>query len=156
MEISKMLQSNPYHKANFAFLDKETCEFLILKTPSHNLPWRELEISLKDVQYAIINGVLYIKGIRIYFYNFHNIFEVVTTWGSRLLYTIYEERNQKLENPFVAEHIHIKRWWWKNKPFKGFDFTNAGLPIYQWFKIKREDPYEIAISSFKLIEKCYE
>jgi hypothetical protein len=156
MEISKMLQSNPSHKAKFAFLDKETCEFLILKTPSRNLPWRNLEISLKDVQYAIINGVLYIKGIRIYYYDFDLIFDSVAFWGSRLLYKIHEERNQKLEHPHIANDIYIKKWWWKNKKLKGFDFTVTGLPKDQWFKIKKEDPYEIALSSFKIIEKYHE
>lgn len=156
MEITKVLQYYPSTKSEFAFLDKEIYQFTIIDTPSANLPWRSLEVSLKNVTYAIVDAVLYIKGTRIYYYEFHHIFHRAVVYGNRLVYTLNEDRNKNLETPFTPGDVYIKRWWRKNKKIQGFDFTQTGLPDDKWFKLKLEEPYEIAISSFKLIEKYHE
>ena len=149
MKISEAIVSgNPQH-AGYAVLNEKTGEFRILTSPFKDRKWGD-RISLKDVYYTIIEGVLYIKGVRLYYYDFRELFDRVDLWNfTHHLFTINESINSDLETPIVASDVYIKRWWRNNKKIKGIDLTQQEFDNYpDYFKSKDEIPCEYAISSF--------
>jgi hypothetical protein len=151
MEISTLLEKKRW-TADFAYLNKENREFIIKKDPYPALPWQNSDISLKDVKYKIYEGVLYIKGTRIYYYNIPNLFLDFDSWGStEPYYEICKLNNDKLVTPFIETDIYVKRWLLPNKWVKGVDLRDPN--ILKWHLAKQEDPFEFAMSSFKLREK---
>lgn len=151
MEVQKRLSMNSQSEAKYAVIvrNKTSNEVWLGDEPWHRLPWQE-DISLKNVEYNIIEGVLYIKGTQIYYYNFPNILDRILTWGDRSLWTIFKKNNDKLVEPFVETDVYIKRWWWNNKKMRGIDLTDK--KVYNWYLSKEENECEVALSNFKLVE----
>lgn len=149
MEISPLLEKTRW-KADFARLDKNNNEFIIRKDTYYVSLWESSNVSLRNVSYKIHEGVLYIKGTRIYFYDLPNLFLDYSSWKKEPYYKIFNENNDKLAIPFVETDIYIKKWWRINKWVKGVDLWGAKIPY--WHIAKQEDPFEFAMSSFKLRE----
>lgn len=153
MEVQNKLGYNSRSTANYAVIvrNKTGHEVWIGETPWHRVPWSE-DISLKDVEYNIIEGVLYIKGTQIYYYNRPNLLSLIMTWGDRMLWTVHHNNNDKLVEPFVETDIYIKRWWRNNKKLRGIDTTGKEQPL-EWYLSKEENECEVALSNFKLVEQ---
>lgn len=153
MEIGKVLD-NGASKVKFGYFDDELKTFVISnKEEFVGSPRYPSDISLRDVEYKIYEGVLYVHGTRIFHYHFREIFDLATTWSERFVYMIIsEKKNLELETPFEPTDVYIKRWWWKPKKIRGIDLTNVHDDYYTWYKRKKEEPFEFAISNFKLIE----
>lgn len=151
MEVQNALDPHSYSTADYAVItrNKTSYEVWIGKSPWCRSPESD-DVSLKDVKYDIIEGVLYIKGTQIYYYHFDKICTIILTFGSRLLFKINSNINANLVEPFVETDIYIKRWWRKNKKVRGVDLTN--IDIKERLLLKKEDPREMALSNFKLVE----
>ena len=152
MEAQKKLSYSSRSNAKYALIYSGKYGNEIRTSNKH--PWcrsdTSSEMSLKDVEYGVIDGILYIKGIQIYYCHIDNIFNVLTTWGDRTLCTINQKYNEKLLYPFIEEDIYIRRWWWKTKKIKGLNITN--LNTTKWHLSKVETPCEITFNVFNLIE----
>lgn len=150
MEISQALDNNRRSTAKYAVISG--MELTIREEPYYVIPnssWDD-SISLKDVEYNIVEGVLYVKGTRIYHYCTSHLLDLINVWGKRCLFKIKHDRNNRLAEPLKEEDIVIKRWWRENKVVRGIDLTYKEVPT--WHLLKEEYPYEIAISNFKLRE----
>lgn len=109
-------------------------------------------ISLIDGSYRIDKGVLYIRATRTFWkslratcyeYEFSN-------WKGRRIYFLSEYFLEDLENPPIETEVIIHRWWRGDKKLKAFE-TDANT--LNWYKMKKEHPFEVAISDFKLFER---
>ena len=153
MEIGKVLDDGA-SKVKFAYFDNEVKTFVISNREEFvGSPRFPQDISLKDVEYKIYEGVLYVHGTRIHHFHFNHIFDLATVWSEKFVYMIIsEEKNSQLEHPFEVTDVYIKRWWWKPKKIRGIDLTDVNEDYHKWYKRKKEEPFEFAISNFKLIE----
>ncbi len=154
MEISKALEYNQASKVKYAFIDGDTNVMKVSNDKEfHSSSRYPNDVSLRDVEYVIIEGSLFIRGTRIFHYHFTQLFDLVTIWGERSVYELKsDERNSELETPFEEMDIYIKKWWGKKK-IRGIDFTGILDEFMGWYKLKKEEPFECAISNFKLLEK---
>jgi hypothetical protein len=147
MEIKTALAFNGNSTAEYAVLftnDSQSilriCEKPYPASPGGN------KIALKQIRYKILEGTLFIRGTRIYHYDFEHLLYLINTWGPRSLWKIIHKHNDKLVVPFIEEDLVIHRWWWKNKIVKGVDLTDK--EVLNWYLSKEEEPYEIATSNF--------
>lgn len=110
-------------------------------------------IALKDVEYNVLDGILYIKGTRIYHYKLGTILEPVTLWSKRQVWKINHKYNDKLVEPFIETDVVIPKWLIFKKTIKGIDFEKTNLKeLKEWYLSKEEFQYEVALSNFTLKE----
>ena len=127
------------YKGNFSISEK------ILKASSTSDT-----IALKDVKYRLEGGILYIQATQIFHENlsrFATYYE--TFWAYRNIYIIGERQLELLENPPEIKEVVIKRWWRNNLKFQAYE---APEDASNWFKLKEERSFEVALSNFKLRE----
>jgi hypothetical protein len=135
-------------ESKYAAIDKEEHKFFILDRPFEAGP---AYICLKDVSYLIKEGVLYIQGTQLFYLYRSQFLERLDLWGLREIYIVRSEHNYNLlEDPPKLSEIVIHRWWRNNKKFQGIEFMNER--VLSWYKLKREEPFEYAMSSFILEE----
>jgi hypothetical protein len=152
MEICNALSYNKPSKASYGLIHDGLV--LILNDPPDYVTIEDTgRIALRNVKYLINDGILYIKGIRIYYCHISEILKPIKHVGNNKFYTILEENNSLIENPFWSQNLSIKKWWGIKKVIKGVDLTGLSHDIDSNYKLKQESPYQCAMSYFKLIEK---
>jgi hypothetical protein len=112
-------------------------------------------VSLKNVQYTIKDSVLYLRGTRLYFQYLPDVSDLIILYSSKIcndteVYTISKDKLDLLENPPEIKEITMHRRLLKNKKIMGYEL---GENDKRWFKLKLEEPFEIAMSNFLLKEK---
>jgi len=133
--------------AKFAAFSKNDNSLIIRKTPYCS----DYYDSLKDVNYEIKEGVLYISGIKISFRHVNDFHHIENLLNNRTILEYEENKHlfDLLENPPVISEIIIHRWWRNNKKIMGYEYKEGDA---NWFKEKEEVPFNVAVSNFKLIE----
>lgn len=159
MEITKALDHNSRSETKYATL--HTCQgvttFKIRKQLYQVSPrgWDDT-IALKDVEYNIIEGVLFLKGTKVYHYSITSILgDLLTSCGKRSIWKLNDEINNRLAVPFEKEEFVIRKFFFFKKRVMAFNLekitSNEGK-VDTWYLSKDEYPYEIALSNFELIE----
>jgi hypothetical protein len=150
MIIKDLFSNNMSHGCNYAAIDKRDNQFYVL-----NKPFKGGEsnfVCLKDTRYMIKEGVLYIQGTQLFYLHYTQFLEKLELWSLRDIYIVDNEYNYNLlEEPPKISEITIHRWWRNNKKFHGIEVVN-GEDFPHWYKLKREEPFEYAMSSFILEE----
>ncbi len=131
----------------FALLKDRT--ELILRNEIISCDTRDDLISLKDGKYKIINGVLYIKAIRVFWKYLPDYLEKYDTWSCRSIYIPRKNFMESVENPPEIKTVIIKRWWRNNKKIQAIELSDSDP---NWYKVKEECLFEIAIGNFRLNE----
>jgi hypothetical protein len=156
-----MIISNTLHPA----VKTDEVEFAsIVKHPDGNIVINTLnraykceyndndKISLKDVKYAIKDGVLYIEGIRLSFTHIGEYTDFVNYFGDKCIRKVSQDINWGVfENPPLVKTVKAKRLlFWGYKTFKNCIELNDNDS--RWFKLKAEKPFYMAASNFRLYE----
>lgn len=112
-------------------------------------------IALKDVQYRIMDGVLFLRGTKIIHYTLSQIVEIVTPWGKRNVWKISNhERNDNLVEPFKETDVVLRKWIFFKKTIKAIDMDDISnvRKLQGWYLSKEEELYEAAFANFTLRE----
>lgn len=133
-----------FFKASWARLDREKCELIIDKNP---IPCNYQE-NLKDIQYVIIDGILYIKGKK-YEWSFRSD----EGFGGKKWYEndCFEINEVFLEKHIIPENCLIRN---KKRLFKKIPLVinHKKNPNGRWFRKKQEIPFSYCMHPFKLKE----
>ena len=164
MEIEKKLSYNSRSTAEYVSLStyKGCTTFKILKEPYYISPndrWNDT-ISLKDVEYNIVDGVLFVKGTRIFHHTLGRILgDLITKRNKRSIWKVNDNINNQLVEPFVKEDIVIRKFFFFRKTIKAFDLNRMLSKdvvlldeIKTHYLCKFQPQYEVALSNFELIE----
>jgi len=143
--------SFPLDKGKFQFAslykgELRLSDVAICASPSSDV------IVLKDGTYRIDEGVLYIQATRTFWKSLKatcHEYEKFFNWKCRRIYLLSEYFLEDLENPPVETEVIIHRWW-RNDKIKALETDAETL---NWYKMKKETPFDLAISNFKLFEK---
>lgn len=150
MKVERIINYETAFKSKYGhlFLGEDNNILNILDVPTHDNRGESINYAIKDVEYSIVDGILYIRAKRMEYYYFGQFMEDIDIWSSRSICVITNEsRNQELELPIVPTEIIIKRWWRKNKKIMGIENPE------RWHKIKEEKEFEVALSNFIVVEK---
>jgi hypothetical protein len=111
-------------------------------------------ISLKDVSYAIDNGMLYIKGTRIYWDKIQWYYDSIgewDPWSHRFIQ--FDDFKQKHEVPETCIRSNLKKrvWFIFHRTYDRVIDTSLN-EHGKYFKRKLETPFNCCIHPFKLYE----
>jgi hypothetical protein len=135
MEILDKLKNENVYSVEFAVLNIEKSELTLCKEICKTTQY----VSLKNVIYKIIDGILYLEGTRVYFniidnnYNFYNI--------PKEYHKYYDLTDVLLEK-------YIKKRWFK----KDIEYDVIDIRKYLYLKLKEEEHFTYAMHPFKLKE----
>lgn len=107
-------------------------------------------ISLKNGEYYIRDGVLYISAFEIFHGHITDYCEKYDLWSPRTIYLPNEKFLSKIENPPIVKEITIKRWLKKDLKFQGIELFEDD---HRWYKFKEEKLIELICSNYVIINK---
>jgi hypothetical protein len=146
--IKKCLLEKQRFESDYALFDINNGELSIRE----NIVKTDHFVSLKNVDYAIIDGVLYISGTQLKWFYIPNTWESIS-YRYNNLYEITKDFVDNLEIPeeSIQRDIRIGKWPFNKK--REIVFDKSKNPYGQWLKYKVEYPFEYCLHPFKIREK---
>lgn len=132
--------------AKYAAFNKQYGELILLNDAYKTDDY----VSLRDAEYAIIDGILYIRGTQIYWK--YTLFWEPISWNHLNLYELAKEWVDKLEIPEESILQNVKLGWWIFKKKREFVFDRSKNPNGNWLKYKKEDTFSYCLHPFKIKE----
>ena len=158
-EFDKNKSKTSIYKADYAVFNTETGELKITQK-SFKSTIESKYISLKNVEYMIVDNILHFKGLRCVYVNFKECYSNIystfseiggySKWG--LKYHINKDHLAKYEidENLISYNIKRRKFLWKFDVYElVLDFENA--PDY-FIKEKEEIKFRCSTSSFKINE----
>lgn len=146
LESAFIVNKNEIKKSPYAVYDVEMGELTI-----RNEPWvGSSYISLKDIKYLVKDGVLYIKGTRL-FYSYVNSFvrEPLSWWSEPDLYDFTNIDLSGHEPVQLITYTRKSFWGLIKRTFKNvYDAAAQG----HWIKKNKEKEFLYSLHPFKLHE----
>jgi len=133
------------HKADYAYINRTSGELCIRSAPVVSE-----QDGLKDVEYIIVDGVLYIKATEV---RWGHVSWSEDDFGGTMFKPKYFPITEKdLEKYVIPEDCivrNVKRGWFGKEELA---VEIAKSPHERWFKLKKEYEFEYCMHPFKIYE----
>jgi hypothetical protein len=134
------------HKADFAYIDRRSGELTI----RDSLVVSEYD-GLKDIEYAVIDGILYIKATEVRWkWIAWSGDEFGGTFLNPKYFPITEDHLRELIIPEECIVKNVRHGWFSREPLA---IELSKCPNDKWFQLKQEYEFEYCMHPFKIYEK---